>query len=405
MEKYAHLNVHELRKLANEKGHHGTTVSFATREQLIELLENGKLSTPSKAPTSALNLTPTPNPTSALSLNNPPPVPTRTPAQTTPPLPTRAPEPRPKAQGQITLEHAIAEAISPLLNFKPELDEARVKALIQAELGNRTACLTITTPNSPSVSINNPHKDLAEVCKYISLKKNIFLVGPAGTGKTTLARQLAQALSLEFIPDNVSPDTTRTDFLGYRSATTGEYFDTAFRRAFEHGGLYLLDEIDRGPAGTLTVLNSALDNGFCTFPDRTVERHPDFRAIAAGNTFGKGNDLQYVGAAKIDEATRNRFLFFPLYYDTDLELALTSNSDITRTLHKIRQTIETLKLKVIVSTRNIRDIHDLIHHAQVTLERALDLCIFGGVPEDQKAKILTTANVNLNAQIQTEIAA
>jgi hypothetical protein len=403
MEKYAHLNVHELRRLANQQGHHGTTVSFATREDLIQLLDDGILTPHSipttKAPTSSLNLTSSPNPTNALNLT--PPIPTRTP-QPTPPLPTRTPEP--KAQGQLTLEHAIAEAISPLLNIRPELDEAKVKALIQAELGQRTARLDITTPNGPTVSINNPHKDLPEVCKYVSLRKNIFLVGPAGTGKTTLARQLAEALALEFIPDNVSPDTTRTDFLGYRSATSGEYFDTAFRRAFEHGGLYLLDEIDRGPAGTLTVLNSALDNGFCTFPDGTVQRHPDFRAIAAGNTFGKGNDLQYVGAAKIDEATRNRFLFFPMYYDTDLELALTANSDITRTLHKIRQTIESLKLKVIVSTRNIRDIHDLVSTASASLERALDLCIFGGVPEDQKAKILTTANVSLGPT-QTEIAA
>jgi cobaltochelatase CobS len=296
-----------------------------------------------------------------------------------------------------SLEEAIAKAIGPY--FKTALDEDRVRDLIGEALGNHTLQIEVTTPQGMTVTVCNPHRDLAEVLNYTSLGMNVFLVGPAGTGKTTLARQCAEALELRFIPDSVSPDTTKVDFLGYRSATTGTYFGTAFRDAFENGGLYLLDEIDRGPAGTLTVLNAALDNGFCTFPDKTVTAHPDFRVIAAANTFGKGNDLQYLGANKLDEATRNRFLFVPVYYDTDLELTLTAHAEHTRHVQKIRETIETLKRKIVVSTRNIRDIHKLVSTGTASFTRALEVCIFGGVPEDQKAKILNAANIlNLTSQ-------
>ena len=46
-----------------------------------------------------------------------------------------------------------------------------------------------------------------------------------------------------------------------------------------------------------------------------MQKHPDFRCIAAANTWGFGATHDYVGRAKLDEAFRNRFV--TLKWDTD----------------------------------------------------------------------------------------
>jgi cobaltochelatase CobS len=103
---------------------------------------------------------------------------------------------------------------------------------------------------------------------------------------------------------------------------TGEYSSTLFRKAYEHGGVFLVDEIDNGNPNILAALNAALSGTVCAFPDGMVKRHPDFRCIAAANTFGMGGSAQYVGRNKLDEATLDRFHRREVNYDTKLEAAL-----------------------------------------------------------------------------------
>ena len=90
----------------------------------------------------------------------------------------------------------------------------------------------------------------------------------------------------------------------------------------KNGGIFFLDEIDNSDPSALIVINSALANGYMAFPHETIDRHKDFRIIAAANTWGKGADLQYVGRNALDGATLDRFdnIFFD--YDTKLERAL-----------------------------------------------------------------------------------
>src|SRR5690606_10479105 len=67
----------------------------------------------------------------------------------------------------------------------------------------------------------------------------------------------------------------------------------------------------------------AIANGFCTFPDgKTVESSPDFRFIAAMNTYGNGATTEYVGRNRLDAATLDRFVFLELEHDEQLERAL-----------------------------------------------------------------------------------
>jgi len=161
--------------------------------------------------------------------------------------------------------------------------------------------------------------DLAH--RVVMLDIPLWLYGTAGTGKTTLCQQIATGLKLSFHSISLCPTTSKSDFLGYRDAV-GEYHSTSFREAFEHGGVFCFEEIDNGHPSTLSLLNSAIGNGFCTFPDGEVAKHKSFRVVATANTTGAGGSIQYLGRNRIDAATKDRFAFLEIPIDTSLEKSL-----------------------------------------------------------------------------------
>ncbi|MEE0906944.1 MAG: AAA family ATPase, partial [Muribaculaceae bacterium] len=145
------------------------------------------------------------------------------------------------------------------------------------------------------------HKQLQKVVNLLKVKLNVYLYGPAGTGKTVLCEQAAAALSLPFYSDQRVGDTfTLSGFVD----ASGKYQETSFYRAFSGGGVYMLDEFDASDPNAVIWLNTALANGFATFPGvGRVEAHSDFICIAAGNTIGRGADSDYSGRCVLDAAT------------------------------------------------------------------------------------------------------
>jgi cobaltochelatase CobS len=148
------------------------------------------------------------------------------------------------------------------------------------------------------------------------------MVGPAGTGKSHIAQQVAEALGLDYYPVSVGPQTSEAKLTGYCDAN-GNYIPRPHvRQAVEKGGLLFLDELDRSNPGVMTILNACLANGHMTFPDKVVPIHPDLRVLAAGNTYGTGPDRKFVGAQQIDGATLDRFAVETIDYDESLEHSL-----------------------------------------------------------------------------------
>jgi cobaltochelatase CobS len=162
------------------------------------------------------------------------------------------------------------------------------------------------------------HEVLPELLLALGARCHVLLVGPAGTGKSMLATHAAEALGLQLQAISLGPTTPMSKVFGYFDAH-GNYHDTPFRRAFEHGGVMLLDELDNGHPGLLAELNQALALGVCAFADRMVAAHPDFRLVATGNTYGTGGDRQYVGRQALDAATLDRFVTIDVPVDENLE--------------------------------------------------------------------------------------
>ncbi len=156
----------------------------------------------------------------------------------------------------------------------------------------------------------------------VNAKESVLLVGEAGTGKTTIAMQLAIDLCLHFFTMSMTKQTAVSALLGFISIN-GVYIPSQLRTAYETGGLFLLDELDAGDPNVLLTLNT-IENGFIAFPDGIVHAHPNFRLIATANPFN--DHASYTGRSKLDFSTIDRYYKVELARDDLLEIHLTSQS-------------------------------------------------------------------------------
>lgn len=146
----------------------------------------------------------------------------------------------------------------------------------------------------------------------------IALVGPAGTGKTTAARMVAENLQRSFEAVSFGPTTSKADLFGYKDAG-GTYHDTGLVRAATKGGVFLGDELDAGHPGVAVGMNMVLANPVFSTPVGMVTKHQDFIGIVGMNTYGTGANRQYVGRNQLDAATLDRFVVIEWDLDPAME--------------------------------------------------------------------------------------
>lgn len=248
-------------------------------------------------------------------------------------------------------------------NIKDEIQaklESSINEGIKEKLGKQLEelqsyqTLKIETKNTSKELKGLKHKKLKQLIKLTSANLNVLMVGMAGTGKTKGASQVAEALDLPFYCISVGSQTSKSDILGYQDAN-GNYVRTAFREAYENGGIFVMDEIDAGNSNVLIVLNSALANDICSFPDKMVKRHENFRFIATANTYGNGADRTYVGRNQLDGATLDRFVVLDWQIDEALERALVKSYKYgevwLNTIQNFRKKVEDHGLRAIISPR------------------------------------------------------
>ena len=196
--------------------------------------------------------------------------------------------------------------------------EAEMDALRQS----RHITLEVITPHNPAMPIllENTHPILPEVIDWLSLGINVFVYGPRGSGKTTLGEQVAKALDCPLYA--TGPIKLISRLVGYVNPFDGTYHGTDFRKCFEHGGLFLADEVSAGDEEVLLELNMALANSYYAFPDGIVQKHPDFRFFGGDNTDGSGATDEYNGRNKLDDSFMDRFALLQMGYDEVMERAI-----------------------------------------------------------------------------------
>jgi hypothetical protein len=271
-----------------------------------------------------------------------------------PKTPKAAPE-TPKA----VLPSSREELLRQLL--EPTIDEAKLEALVNAKIakaleGIPTVRIEIKAPDREATELDGHHHPMfprllkAAASRMANgLPPSIWIAGPAGSGKTHGAHMVAKALNLPWHYNGAL--SMPHELLGFIDAG-GTYHRTPFREAYEHGGVYLFDEVDASDNSALLALNAALANGTATFPDRQITRHPDCIVIATANTWGLGATADYVGRSKIDAAFLSRFpVRIHWDYDSALEVAISGNEAFARRVIAARERARTHGIKVIIDPR------------------------------------------------------
>lgn len=209
------------------------------------------------------------------------------------------------------------------------------------------------------------HKQFPRVLALAKLGMNIFLPGPTGGGKTTIARDVALELKRPFFSIAGTSGTTEGQMFGRTipNLTNGtEKFQPGpFTKAFTTGGVMLIDEADAMDPNCLLKANAAVGNGFLETEAGNAEKHKDFVCIITANTWGDGATGLYVGRNRFDEAFIDRFRAGTVFieYDKRIEKLICPDATLFNELEAVREAVMALALRRVISSRFFGDAYKL----------------------------------------------
>lgn len=311
------------------------------------------------------------------------------------------------AEVQRSLETRIADALAEtrqlqtnaadtLLKFAEALPGVVQQHVSEALSNARPTILEVIMPEMPPVPLGTVHRKTGDIIKMLAAGVNVYLHGPAGSGKTTVARQCAEAFGTQFY--FAAKVESEYLLLGFKDAR-GETVRTQFREAYEHGGMFLFDELDGSSPSAVVALNASLANGICPFPDAVITRHPEFRCIGAGNTKLSGASRQYTGRTQLDAASIDRFAFLEFGYDEALEQALATDKHWALYVQAARKAVADRGLTHLITPRATIDGCKLLA-AGFERETVAEMVMWKGLDSDTVEQITRAIHVPLHSAMR-----
>lgn len=286
-----------------------------------------------------------------------------------------------------------------LTNIKEQLIEqvvSRNNITINTVSGDSTNQLVITTAHTD-------HPKTEDVLHSLMHTRKALLVGPTGTGKTTMIEKIADQLKIGFHKYSCSRDSSVHDLLGYKQPRSEEYLETTFLKCYEEGGIFLVDEYDAMSGDMALFFNGVADNSkFISVPHRdtkpTAVKHKDFYLIMCGNTYGKGS-VEYSGRDFQDLALLDRFRLCRHYIGYNVNLEKAFMGDKYAWAIKLRKALETHGSYL--STRSFQEINQLLKN-DMTTKYVIEMLISDMEEPDQKAVRKTMHPVQTGSYTQSK---
>ena len=245
---------------------------------------------------------------------------------------------------------ATEEAAAKIDDLTAQVEELKNRPTTSGTVINIT--VNGETRQAQIKGIVNPK--FARIMKYLVNGENVYMWGPAGTGKNVTAEQCAEALDMPIFYMNTI--YTKYDLCGYMDAQ-GNYVPTTFYN-FMHApkGLFFFDEYDNSQSAATVCFNNLLEKGEYTFPNgETLRLDENHKIIAAGNTNGQGATEEYNDRYQMDESNRSRFMFVPVTYDPAVEKSIVGESnDILDFINDMRRVRDEIGIKLILGYREIK---------------------------------------------------
>lgn len=322
------------------------------------------------------------------------------------PEPTPAPEPAPapaaeqpvqrsvEVDPQFAAVHSalgIQQAVAAALEAEREALTARIRSDLQI------VRYEVHDAGKVRVVDGLKHECFEHTLDIMTAGQSPWLYGPSGTGKTSLAAQLAAALGVRYAGISASPGMSSAEFDGWLLPIGEhgrfEHVESVCLDFMANGGLFLIDEIANLPADVAAKLNMLLANGETwiskRFDNPHLKVHKDFYLVAADNTAGRGGDRRFVRQQQ-DSALRNRFTFVRVGYDAAMERQLFGDDrPWLERVWALRTKAAQVKLVEEVGLRQIKQGYLMrkTHGAdKYPVERCLDM-ITAGWSDDDRAKV------------------
>lgn len=251
--------------------------------------------------------------------------------------------------------------------------------------------------------------------------QNLWLHGHTGTGKTTLAEQVAARIGFPVHRLNLDSNIERSDMVGSKElivengVPVTSYSEGILPRAMQQPSFLILDEMDAGQADVLFTIQRALEKkGLVLTEDggRVVQSHPLFRFIATANSRGQGDEYGwYQGVRPMNVATLDRFgVFIEVdYLDKTTEQKLLCNkyptlskpeaTEMCQFSTEIRQAFKTGELSTTISPRGMDSLvmyylhmSKLMPDRKTALKKSLEVVITDRAPADSTRTVIEMAD-------------
>lgn len=276
-----------------------------------------------------------------------------------------------------------SKLLESLANISADTVLNNVMPKVESELINKFGAVPkvhrIELPERPPFEMSEVlHKDFDTILSMVLDHEPVYLCGPAGTGKSYIAKQLAKAIGVEYFYTNSVTDEVQIK--GFIDAN-GNYHKTQFYDSFVNGGVFLLDELDASIPEALILLNNALANGYFDFPTGRETVSDKFYCLAAGNTFGTGADNIYNARYQLDAASMDRFALIFVDYDSEIELSIAQgNKELVMFCDDFRKAVAKIGVTCLCTYRAVKRLTKFA--AYMSKAKALEIGLVKGLAKD-----------------------
>ena len=273
-----------------------------------------------------------------------PTVPTTQPLKVQPAQPVQMRQPLPQSQ-------PIPAAASPVKPAQP----AATSSMMSAPQADITEFHNQFTKLVDSVSqvVVGKEQPIRQCATAMIVGGHILLEDNPGTGKTQLARGLANSIDMSFKRIQFTPDLLPSDVVGvtYYDQKNSEF---EYREGPIFASVVLADEINRASPKTQSALLEVMEEQKVTVDGETHTVPQPFMVIATQNP------IEQLGTYKLPEAQMDRFLIKTTigYPSHDVSVSILKQVNVTdraSTVHAVLTGNDVLRMRAISETVHLDD--------------------------------------------------